>query len=51
MEYDVKYVVRDIESLVFSLNALDSLHADMVGSSALASVERLNKILRGNEDL
>ena len=28
-EYDVEYVVEDIESLVFWLKALDMLHADL----------------------
>jgi SAM-dependent methyltransferase len=50
MEYDVEYVVRDIESLVFWLNALDSLHADLEGGAALASVVSLNQILAGNVD-
>ena len=31
LEYDVEYVVRDIESLVFWLNALDTAHADIAG--------------------
>ena len=50
LEYDVEYVVRDIESLVFWLNALDSLHADIAGSDALASAAILNQILAGNVD-
>ncbi len=49
-EYDVEYVVRDIESLVFWLTALDVLHADMDGSAALASAATLNQILAGNVD-
>jgi hypothetical protein len=49
-EYDVEYVVRDIESLTFWLNALDSLHADMAGPEALASAAMLNQILAGNVD-
>ena len=36
LEYDVEYVVRDIESLLFWLNALDAAHADVDGPSALA---------------
>jgi SAM-dependent methyltransferase len=35
-EYDVEYVVRDIESLVFWLGALDVLHTGTDGSTALA---------------
>jgi SAM-dependent methyltransferase len=50
MEYDVEYVVRDIGSLVFWLNALDSLHADLDGGAALASVASLNQILAGSVD-
>jgi SAM-dependent methyltransferase len=50
MEYDVEYVVRDIESLVFWLKALDSAHADVDGQSALASAAILNRILAGNVD-
>lgn len=50
MEYDVDYVVRDIESLVFWLSALDTLHADMDGSAALADAASLNAILHGNVD-
>jgi SAM-dependent methyltransferase len=49
-EYDVEYVVKDIESLVFWLNALDMLHADLKGSAALASADTLNAILAGNVD-
>jgi hypothetical protein len=49
-EYDVEYVVRDIKSLVFWLNALDSMHADLDGSAALASASVLNRILAGNVD-
>jgi SAM-dependent methyltransferase len=50
MEYDVEYVVRDIESLVFWLNALDMGHADVDGQSALASAAILNRVLAGNVD-
>jgi hypothetical protein len=50
MEYDVEYVVRDIESLVFWLNALDADHADVDGRSALASAAILNRVLAGNVD-
>ncbi|HEY2076066.1 MAG TPA: methyltransferase domain-containing protein [Streptosporangiaceae bacterium] len=49
-EYDVEYVVRDVESLVFWLNALDLAHADLAGSSGLASAATFNKILAGNVD-
>jgi SAM-dependent methyltransferase len=47
-EYDVEYVVCDIESLILWLSALDLLHADMDGSAALASASALNQILAGN---
>ena len=50
MEYDVEYVVCDIESLVFWLNALDAGHADVDGQSALASAAILNRVLAGNVD-
>jgi hypothetical protein len=50
MEYDVQYVVRDIESLVFWLSALDMMHADLDGSAALGDATALNMILRGNVD-
>jgi hypothetical protein len=50
MEYNVEYVVRDIESLVFWLNALDPGHADVDGQSALASATILNRVLAGNVD-
>jgi SAM-dependent methyltransferase len=50
MEYDVEYAVRDIESLVFWLNALDASHADVDGKSALASAASLNRVLAGNVD-
>jgi SAM-dependent methyltransferase len=50
MEYDVEYVVRDIESLVFWLHALDVAHADVDGRSALANSATLNRVLAGNVD-
>jgi SAM-dependent methyltransferase len=50
LEYDVEYVVVDIESLVFWLNALDPAHADIDGRSALASAATLNRVLAGNVD-
>ena len=43
-------MVRDIESLVFWLNALDPAHADVDGPSALASAATLNRVLAGNVD-
>jgi hypothetical protein len=49
-EYDVEYVVCDVESLVFWLNALDLAHADLAGSAALASAATFNKVLAGNVD-
>jgi SAM-dependent methyltransferase len=50
LEYDVEYVVCDIESLVFWLNALDAGHADVDGRAALASAAILNRVLAGNVD-
>jgi len=47
-EYDVEYIVKDAESLVFWLSALDVLHADVDGSAALADVDAFNAILEGN---
>jgi SAM-dependent methyltransferase len=49
-EYDVEYVVRDIESLVFWLNALDLMHANLNGAAALASADTLNAVLADNVD-
>ncbi len=49
-EYNVEYVVQDIESLVFWLNALDMLHADLAGNEALKSADVLNRILANNVD-
>jgi SAM-dependent methyltransferase len=49
-EYDVEYVVCDIESLIFWLSALDMVHADIDGSAALANAASLNKSLDGNVD-
>jgi SAM-dependent methyltransferase len=49
-EYDVEYVVLDIESLVFWLTGLDGLHADIDGAAAVASATALNKILAANVD-
>jgi hypothetical protein len=48
MEGDVEYVVRDIESLVFWLNARDAAHAGVDGKSALASAAVLNRVLAGS---
>jgi hypothetical protein len=50
MQYDVEYVVADIESLVFWLDALDPRHADVDGQAALASAAMLNRVLAGNVD-
>ena len=49
-EYDVEYVVCDIESLVFWLNALDLAHADMAGTALVTSAPTFNKVLAGNVD-
>jgi SAM-dependent methyltransferase len=50
LEYDVEYVVRDIESLLFWLRGLDGTHADLDGSVGLASAAALNRVLAGNVD-
>jgi SAM-dependent methyltransferase len=50
MEYDVEYVVQDVESLAFWLQALDMLHADIRGGDALENADLFNKILEGNVD-
>lgn len=47
-EYDVEYVVSDVESLVFWLSALDVLHADVDGAVAISDVDVFNTILNGN---
>lgn len=47
-EYNVEYIVKDIESLIFWLNALDLLHADLSGKEVLESVSTLNDVLAGN---
>lgn len=49
-EYNVKYVVQDIESLVFWLKALNMLHADIATNTAIQQSGVLNKILKGNVD-
>jgi hypothetical protein len=49
-EYDVEYVVCDVESLVFWLNALDLAHADMDGAAVVTSAATFNKVLAGNVD-
>jgi len=46
-EYDVEYVVHDIESLAFWLTALDYRHADISGAEAMSSVDTFNRILLG----
>jgi SAM-dependent methyltransferase len=50
MEYNVEYVVKDVESLIFWLNALDMLHSDLPGAKALENSDLFNKILKGNVD-
>ena len=50
LEYDIDHIVLDIESLVFWLNALDALHADMIGKKITDDVSILNQILDGNVD-
>jgi hypothetical protein len=49
-EYDVEYVVCDVESLVFWLNGLDLAHADLEGATAVTSAATFNKVLAGNVD-
>jgi SAM-dependent methyltransferase len=49
-EYDVEYVVKDIDSLVFWLTALDALHADLAANEAVSQATTLNNILRGHVD-
>lgn len=49
-EYDVEYVVCDVESLVFWLGALDLCHADVDGAAALTSAATLSQVLAGNVD-
>ncbi|MGH3599050.1 MAG: hypothetical protein ACRDQH_02030, partial [Pseudonocardiaceae bacterium] len=49
-EYNVEYVVHDIDSLMFWLNALDLSHADLDGRSVSTSVDVLNDVLSGNVD-
>lgn len=46
----VEYVVRDIESLVFWLRALDPAHADLDGPAVVASADAFNRVLDGNVD-
>ncbi|GAA4267761.1 class I SAM-dependent methyltransferase [Frondihabitans peucedani] len=47
-EYDVTYIVPDIDSLVFWLRALDTLHADIDGARAIGDASSLNAILQNN---
>jgi hypothetical protein len=49
-EYDVEYVVCDVESLVFWLNALDLAHADLAGAAVVTSAATFSKVLAGNVD-
>jgi SAM-dependent methyltransferase len=44
-EYDVRYTVHDIESLVFWLQALDIAHSDFVGFDATRDVDAINTLL------
>lgn len=50
MEYDITFVVPDIDSLIFWFRALDPQHADIDGGQAIASADRLNRVLAGNVD-
>jgi len=47
-EYDVEYIVKNVESLVFWLSALDYLHADVDGAGATTDADVFNAILDGN---
>jgi hypothetical protein len=49
-EYDVEYVVCDVESLVFWLAGLDVAHADIAGTAAVANAAAFNQVLAGNVD-
>jgi len=49
-EYDVEYVVCDVESLVFWLTALDAAHADLAGAAVVTSAATFNEVLAGNVD-
>jgi SAM-dependent methyltransferase len=50
MEYDVEYVVQDVESLVFWLQALDLMHADLPGGRLTGDADAFNQLLAGNVD-
>lgn len=50
MEYNVEYVVEDVESLVFWLQALDMFHADLHGRTLLTDLGTFNRMLDGNVD-
>ena len=50
LEYEIEYVVRDAESLVFWFNALDDMHSDIDGGRALLDLESFNAVLKGNVD-
>jgi len=47
-EYDVEYIVKNVESLVFWLKALDMLHADIHTDKLITQSDVLNNILKGN---
>ena len=49
-EYDIEYIVKDIESLVFWLKSLDMLHADIQTDKVVDKSSVLNNILKGNLD-
>ena len=49
-EYDVEYVVCDVESLVFWLSALDLCHAGVDGAAGLTSAAAFSQVLAGNVD-
>jgi len=47
-KYDIKYVVRDVESLIFWLAALDKNHSAIDGPSVLKNVDIFNELLQDN---
>src|ERR1019366_6477014 len=44
-EYDIAYVIRDIDSLLFWLQALDVAHSDFIGFDAERDTEAINRLL------
>jgi SAM-dependent methyltransferase len=44
-EYDIAYVIGDIDSLLFWLQALDVAHSDFIGFDAERDTEAINRLL------